>query len=230
MVFDKGGGVTDFMEWIRVDGAGGEAAAEPLYARAIIGRSAGFKSVVKVELNRELAEGEEIHLFRKTKTNRVPDSTHTNNGHVTAYTDLFAWIGNGDAVNDPNLDLKWNALSNMRWLKDDTKSVNGRHQYILSSSNGNAFTDFGCFLNVSRKADGFAVIQDGRHIRIRASDAEEHKKYRVQGCLHLAAGVVKAAGVNKPVHGYVLVSPIARFKVTFRHDGGNTISWNPSVE
>lgn len=233
MVFDKGGSAspeTDYMEWIRVDGAGGEATAEPLAVRAKIGRSGGIVPVVKVELNRELAEDEEIHLFRMTRAGRSSGTGENITGHVTAYTDLSAWDGSGPE-NDPNLLLKAETIRGMSWLKDTTKSVNGRHQYILMYD-GIAFTDFNCFLNVSRKDEGFAVIQDGRHIRIRASDAEEHKKYRVQGSLHLAAGVVKATGGNKNSGEYVLVSPLAKFKVTFRHDSksGSEIKWNPSVE
>ena len=225
MVFDKGGSAsteTDYMEWIRVDGAGG--GMDPVTVRL------SCRSYFKANLSRDLAEGESIAIFRRTRMNRYSDG-----GDVYKYTylatdhDVFDEndhiTGGGNSLLDTMAGGKNSLFRSIRWNKVPMDEVPDHEgvAYIMCNTDSTEDTlnpeVFGApFVRKVEKIGSYHRLCDGRGVKIGGP-------YKGYANIRFAVGVVKMTARKE----CRLVSNLAKFKLRYESNG-KTVSIRANAE
>lgn len=227
MVFDKGGSAspdTDYMEWIRVDGGvGQEGGMDPVTVRLSCGGD------LKANLSRDLAVGESIAIFRRTRMNYYSDS-----GGAYKYTylatdhDVFDEndnIASGLNLWDTMAGEKNSLFRSIRWNKVPMDEVPDHEgiAYIMCDTESPEDTlgpeVFGApFVRKVEKSPSYHRLCDGRGVKIGG-------KYKAYAHIRFAVGVVKMT-TSKECR---LVSNLAKFKLRYESNG-DTVSIRAQAE
>lgn len=217
MVFDKGGSAspdTHYMEWIRVDGGGQKGGMDPVTVRLSCGWS------IKANLSRDLAAGESIAIFRRTRMNRYSDG-----GDAYKYTylatdhDVFDEndhiVGGGNSLLDTMAGKKNSLFRSIRWNKVPMDEV-PYHEgvaYIMCNTDSTEDTltpgVFGApFVRKVEKSYSYHRLCDGRGVKIGGG-------YKGYAHIRFAVGVVKMTAGKE----CRLVSNLAKFKLRYASNG-----------